>query len=62
MVVKIYALIWILGLLAAGLFYITGNLGPVMQVVFGFLTFGAIFMGIMGVLPTSVGHHSPSKH
>jgi hypothetical protein len=46
MIVKIYALAWVLGILAAGIFYITGNLTPVWQAVFGFLTFGAVFMGM----------------
>jgi hypothetical protein len=62
MMVKIYALIWVLGLLAAGLFYLTGNLGPIETVVFGFLTFGMIFMGMMGVLPGTVGHNASAKH
>ena len=58
MIVKIYVLVWVLGLLAAGAFYLTGNLGPVATVVFGFLTFGTIFMGVMGVLPSTVGHNA----
>lgn len=62
MIVKIYALVWVLGILAAGIFYITGNLTPVWQVVFGFLTFGAVFMGMMGVLPSVISHHPPIKH
>lgn len=57
MLVKLYALMWLLGILAAGLFYLTGNFTPVVAVVFGFLSFGAIFMGIMGVLPETVTHH-----
>jgi hypothetical protein len=61
MILKIYALVWFLGLLAAGVFYLTGNLGPVATVVFGFLTFGAIFMGMMGVLPSTVGHNAEAK-
>ena len=61
MIVKIYALIWVLGLVAAGVFYLTGNLGPVAVVVFGFLTFGAIFMGMIGVLPSTVGHNEVAK-
>lgn len=61
MIVKIYALIWVLGLLAAGILYLTGNLTPLMQIIFGFLTFGAIFMGMISVLPFVATHHSPSK-
>ena len=61
MIVKIYALIWVLGLIAAALFYMTGNLGPVPMVVFGFLTFGTIFMGMIGVLPMTVTHNEAVK-
>ena len=62
MIVKIYALIWVLGIAAAGAFYLTGNLTPVMKVVFGFLSFGMVFMGMMGVLPEWVAHSSAIKH
>lgn len=61
MIVKIYALIWALGILAVGLFYLTGNFTPFVAVVFGFLSFGAIFMGMMSVLPSTTAHHSSSK-
>jgi hypothetical protein len=59
---KVYGLIWILGLLAAGAFYLTGNLTPFWSVVFGFLTFGAVFMGMISVLPSTVAHHDHSGH
>ena len=62
MLVKIYALIWVLGLTAATALYATGNLTPVVQVVFGFLTFGAVFLGMMNVLPETVVHSSAEKH
>lgn len=62
MMIKIYAAIWILGLVAAGLFYLTGNLGPIATIFFGFLTFGMVFMGMMGVLPSTVGHNANAKH
>jgi hypothetical protein len=52
MILKIYALVWIIGLLMAGLFYLLGELTPVIQIIFGFLTFGTLFMGILFVLPT----------
>ena len=57
MIVKIYALIWVVGIAAAAAFYLTGNLGPVATIVFGFLTFGTVFMGMIGVLPSAVGHN-----
>ena len=62
MIVKIYALLWVLGLLAAGIFYLSDNLDPIATVVFGFLTFGMVFMGMMGVLPSTVGHNAAAKH
>lgn len=61
MLVKLYALIWILGLLAVGVFFLTGHFTLTVAVIFGFLSFGAVFMGIIGVLPEIAFHHS-SKH
>ncbi len=62
MIVKIYGLIWLLGVLAVGVLYLTGNFTPSVSVLFGFLSFGAIFMGMIGVLPLTVVHQSPNKH
>lgn len=62
MVVKIYGLVWLLGFLAVGLTYLTGNLNPIMIVLFGFLSFGAIFMGMIAVLPLISTHQKPTKH
>lgn len=61
MVIKIYALIWVLGITAASICYLTGNLTPFMQVAFGLLTFGTLFMGFLSVIP-SVIFHGPTKH
>lgn len=61
MIVKIYAMIWVLGILAAALLYLTGNLTPIVQVVFGFLTFGTVFMGMLSVLPAATSHQT-AKH
>lgn len=61
MLVKIYAYTWIVGLAAAGLFYLTGNFTPIVEVVFGFLTFAAIFMGMISVLPFWATHHSTNN-
>lgn len=61
MITKLYWLMWLLGIFAAGLFYITGNFTPTVAIVFGFLSSGAIFMGIIGVLPISISH-TPVKH
>ena len=62
MIVKIYALVWFLGFSAVGITYFTGNLSSVMVVLFGFLSFGAIFMGMMNVLPEVAVHSPANKH
>lgn len=62
MVAKIYFSLWIFGLMAAGILYLTGNLTPFMRVVFGFLTFGTLFMGFLSVIPTTIFHGSPKEH
>lgn len=62
MIVKIYGAMWALGLLAAIILYLTGNLTPVMEVLFGFLTFGALFMGLIAVLPATEFHAPTHKH
>ncbi len=63
MIVKIYALIWAVGALAAGVMYLTGNFNSYVNILFGFLSFGAIFMGMIAVLPLTVTHPAPPpKH
>lgn len=54
MMVKLYALVWLVGIVAVAATYVTGNMTPEIALFFGFLSFGAIFMGIMGVLPSTV--------
>lgn len=54
MMVKLYGLMWLVGIVAVAATYLTGNMTPMAAVFFGFLSFGAIFMGIMGVLPSTV--------
>ncbi len=61
MLVKLYVMLWAFGIAAAVLFFLTGNLTPVSAVVFGFLTFGMVFIGMMNVLPSTVGHNAPVK-
>lgn len=62
MVGKIYALIWALGIGIVGLTYLTGNFTPTMNILFGFISFGLIFMGMIAVLPMTQVHHEPKKH
>lgn len=54
MLTKVYFALWGLIVLAAIGFFVTGNLTPMVEVVFGFIAFGMVFMGIISVLPTSV--------
>jgi hypothetical protein len=54
MMVKLYAIVWAIGIAAVAVVYFTGNMTPELAVLFGFLSFGAIFMGMMGVLPSTV--------
>lgn len=61
MLVKIYGMLWVFGIVVAALFFLTGNLTPVAALVFGFITFGMVFMGMIGVLPSTVGHNAPVK-
>lgn len=58
MPLKIYTAIWLLGIVAVALTWLSGNFTPGVAVFFGFLSFGAIFMGMIGVLPMTVTHHS----
>lgn len=62
MLVKLYALLWIIGILAAGIFYFTDNFTPLVAIIFGFLSFAAIYGGLISVLPVSETHQSSAKH
>jgi hypothetical protein len=56
MLVRIYWFTWLAIGITAGLLYVTGNLGAMMLVVYGFVAFGMVFMGMMGVLPATISH------
>ena len=58
---KIYIALWFLYFLVLAVYYVLAGVTPTALVVFGFLSFGLVFMGIMGVLPTAV-HHSQIRH
>ena len=58
--VKGYFTLWVLLGLAAGVFFLTGNMTLGTIVVFGVISFGMVFMGKMGVLPIVVTE--PAKH
>ncbi|MBK6723344.1 MAG: hypothetical protein IPO41_11945 [Acidobacteria bacterium] len=61
MSVKAYFEMWALGIIAVGALYLAGLFTPVVAVVFGFMSFGAIFMGMMNVLPMEL-HAEHEKH
>jgi hypothetical protein len=61
MLTKIYIALWFLIAAATAAFYVTGNLTEPIVVVFGFIAFGMVFMGMISVLPTAV-HDSLTKH
>jgi hypothetical protein len=55
MLIKLYVSMWLFGLLPVGLLYGTGNLTPIVSVVFGFLCVGVILVGMINVLPAAIG-------
>jgi hypothetical protein len=59
MILKIYQTLWAaIGVLAA-LVWLTGNMTQIVVVGFGFVCFGMLFMGLISVLPSTVGHNAP---
>jgi hypothetical protein len=58
MSVKAYLYTWGMFLLAALVLFLTGNFTMLTAVVFGFMAFGLVFMGMMNVLPLAVAHQS----
>ena len=59
MLTKIYGCLWAIFLIAAAVIFLTGNFTMFVGVVFGFIAFGMVFMGMMGVLPATVVHPAP---
>ena len=56
---KFYSFLWILYFVAAGVMWLAGVLTMLSVVVFGFVAFGMVFMGMMCVLPGAVSHPTP---
>ena len=54
MLTKIYFALWGVLAVAAAVIFLTGNMTRLALVVFGFISFGLVFMGMMGVLPIVV--------
>ena len=59
MLIKLYGLSWAAFLVVAGFLFVGGFLTEMAVVVLGFVAFGLVFMGMIGVLPSSVGHNAP---
>ena len=62
MSVRFYQMTWLVFIFIATVFFLTGSLTPLVGVVFGFIIFGLIFMGMMSVLPTSIVHPAPDNN
>jgi len=58
-ITKVYFMLWGLLFLAAAVIFAIGIMTPMTLVVFGFISFGMVFMGMMGVLPILVTHPAP---
>jgi hypothetical protein len=56
MLVKLYWMIWGVFGLAVLAFYAAGSLTMLTGSLFGFVAFGLVFMGMIGVLPFMVSH------
>lgn len=61
MLEKLYILLWFILASAIAISYAGGLLSEKAAVVFGFILFGLIFMGMISVLPFWATHHQ-SKH
>lgn len=60
MYAKIFWILCAATLAASALFAVTGTFTPMVGVVLGFWAFGLIFMGMISVLPSTIGHHTPA--
>lgn len=61
MLTKIYLGSWALSMLAAVVVFAMGRMSEMALVVFGFLGFGLVFMGMISVIPSSL-HEWTGKH
>lgn len=59
MFVKIYAAMWLAVAFMASAIFLTGYFNMPAAVLFGFVIFGLVFMGMMCVLPSTVGNNAP---
>ena len=61
MMVKIYGMLWLALAVLAAVIFVAGSMTLTVVVAFGFVAFGMVFMGMMGVLPTLVSHPVPHQ-
>lgn len=59
MIVRIYEMLWLAIVLVAALLIAAGQMTLTVGLVFGFVAFGMVFMGMMGVLPAAISHPAP---
>ncbi|MCO6510955.1 MAG: hypothetical protein J5I65_09185 [Aridibacter famidurans] len=62
MLIRLYEALWGLVVLSALVIYLTSGFDAATAVVFGFICFGLIYMGMMGVLPVTANRHVHPKH
>jgi hypothetical protein len=60
MVLRVYVMICTIVAVAAAAMFVSGNFSVMAAVVFGFIAFGVVFMGMMFVLPFTVTHSVPA--
>lgn len=58
---KFYNFLWVLYFVSAVVMWLSGVLTMLAIVVFGFVAFGLVFIGMMCVLPGAVSHPTPEK-
>ena len=58
---RFYSFLWIACAIIAGALWIAGYFSMLTLVVFGFVAFGLIFIGMMCVLPGTVSHPPVQK-
>lgn len=61
MLVKMYWMIWAIVAVAALMVFAAGSFTLMMATIFGFIAFGLVFMGMIGVLPAMVSHPAAPK-
>ncbi|MEQ1605322.1 MAG: hypothetical protein ABL999_10695 [Pyrinomonadaceae bacterium] len=55
---KFYNLLWVAFAVAAGVLFVAGVFTMLTLVVFGFIAFGLVWVGMICVLPGTVGHEA----